>query len=483
MSYLDDISEQERSILTEFPSFGEYLEHEIDEFERNSVGSLSDYTLKIENIIFLGGSEFVGNLQCSIEFINCYFLRDALFYNLKVLSKISFRQCFFDGEFCITKSAEFKNDFHLIEVSIRRQLYVEGGIFNDCKWSILDNAIVKINGGYFSSLNIGYWGAKSILKQLSFDFTRMQGSISVTGNKSEIHRLDLSHYASDLSISIEDICVNSINIYQFRNEKSFRLSNLKALPSSTPSEFSVVESYLGKAEFYSIDFSSFNFLKLLDSHLVDCSFINIKWPSKIYALKGRYLFQTDDEKNLQCKVDRLEDGKYENTSEKDRLESDKQVIRYYEKKREVLRQLKYSLSKQGDVVNEQKFHSQEMRAYEKVLSYDGDFWTKYIIKFSYCFSDFGQSMSRPIIGLLGIHAILFSILVLFGALAPLHFSIDDPTSHGFWKGIYEYVRLLSPLRKAEDTFQGGFILIDVFIRLWASYMIYNIIRASRRFIK
>jgi hypothetical protein len=63
------------------------------------------------------------------------------------------------------------------------------------------------------------------------------------------------------------------------------------------------------------------------------------------------------------------------------------VISYYEKKREVLRQLKYGLSKQGDVVNEQKFHSLEMIAHKKTLDDDRDFWTMWIIQFSYVFSD------------------------------------------------------------------------------------------------
>ena len=308
-------------------------------------------------------------------------------------------------------------------------------------------------------------------------------TIKIIGEKTKIERMDLFQFSSDVSVSVEDISVNSLSIYRYRNEKALRFSNLKIYKTNQISEFSIVESYLGKTEFYSIDFGAFYSVKILDSHLVDCVFVNTKWPTKIDALKGRYISMSDKETAFPIKLERLEKRLYENINEKNLLENDPEIITYYEKKIEVLRQLKFSLGKQGDIINEQKFHSLEMVTYDKTLTWDNNFWTKSIIKFSYYFSDFGQSISQPLIGLLAIHFMFFAILVLCRVFPNFQFSIENPDATGFWNGFYEYFRLINPFRKADDTFKGGFISIDLLMRIWSSYMIYNIIRASRRFLK
>lgn len=155
----------------------------------------------------------------------------------------------------------------------------------------------------------------------------------------------------------------------------------------------------------------------------------------------------------------------------------------YSKKRETFRKLKLAYSKQGDLINEQKFHALEMIAHDNSLTWSGNIWLKLIIKFSYHFSEFGQSVSKPLVALLVGNFILFSVLLIAGMFYPLHFSITNRNWTGFWQGFYEYFWIINPLRKADDTFKNGFILLDILNRIWSSYMLYNIIRASRRFIK
>lgn len=481
MSYLDILPELDKLHLTRHSSFDEFYQNEQAYFEEHSAGAFSDYKLTVENCVFLHDCNFTGKIECELDFKNCYFLTDVTFYNVIVSNKLVFRQCFFDQAMQILGSCVFQKEFHLIQLSTKKQLYVEGGKFEDCKWSFLDNGIVKVNGGDYLSLNIGYWGGGSILSQLSLHLPKVKGLVRVTGDKSKIEQLNLFQFASDVSISIEDITVNSISIYRFRNEKSLRLSNIKSFETTTASQFSVVESYLGKAELYSINLRDFKSIHLVDSHLVDCFLINILFPNHINAYKGRLVGKSASEEVLIAKIELLETRKPLKGTKRPKY--DQSIITYYEKKRETLRQIKYALSKQGDSVNEQRFHSLEMKAHDRSLTWKRSFWTKLIIKASSWTSDFGQSIWRPLIGLLLGHMLLFLFLVLLGGVAHLSISLSQHSEQGFRLAFEKYFQLINPLRRNEIPFDGYFILIDIIMRIWASYMIYNIIRASRRFIK
>lgn len=484
MSYLQNLSTEEISDLKEVKtSIRDYYNSAKASFIATyPQRDFTQHTLILENLIFSGNCDFTGDFECAIEFKNCFFLNDVIFYDVKFNKKVWISHCFVDREMRITKNSHFLSEFDLIVLSIKSQLYVEGGMFNECKWSIIQDGIVKINGGQYSFLNIGYWGGV-FLKELSFHFPAIKGLIKITGDKSKIQNLTLFQFSSEVSISIEDITVNTLTIYRYRNEKNLRFSNIKSFETENPSEFSIVESFLGKAEFYSVNLKSFKRINLLDVHLVDCSFVNMLWNYDIKSFKGRGIGKSKDEEKLPDKIALIEQKSIKNYFKIRKLKSEGDVLQYYFKNREVFRQLKYSLSKQGDVVNEQKFHTKEMLAYDKSLLVKKSFWTKIVIKFSHLFSDFGQSLHRPLLALVIGHWILLLLLILFNQFDNLYLSVRNPTWKGFEVGFEYYFKLINPLRRAENTFSGYNILIDLLMRIWSSYMIYNIIRATRRFIK
>jgi hypothetical protein len=182
-------------------------------------------------------------------------------------------------------------------------------------------------------------------------------------------------------------------------------------------------------------------------------------------------------------ISKIEQRKPSQVIEVRRLKQNPSVLNYFLKNREIYRQLKYALSKQGDIVNEQKFHTQEMLVYDRSLLFRKDFWTKLIIKLSYCFSDFGQSFLKPLLWLLIGHWLLFMVLIQSNNYNDLLISFSNPTWAGFELGIERYFQLINPLRKTETGFSGSRIILDLAMRVWASYMIYNLVRATRRFIK
>lgn len=482
MSYLENISGTDKDKLTIVKhSASGFLVEYFEEIKKEL--GLRDFIngeLKIKNKIFSSQCDITGDFNFSIEFENCYFLNNVFFHDLKSTQRFALNHCFLEKELIIGSNVEI-DSFDLVVLAIKSQMVVDGGNIKQGKWSIIDNCRLLVNGGSFDNLIIGYWGGV-VLSELSFHLPKVKGSIRVISDKTKIERLDIFQYSSDVTISLEDISVNSISIYRYRNEKSLRLSNIKAFETDYESQFSVVESYLGKAEFYAVDFRSFKSVNILDAHLVDCTFINSVLPKNINAYKGRYVHKNEAEERLIEKIKILESKRTLKKWRKN-VHFDSSILNYYQKKRETLRQIKYALSKQGDSINEQKFHSLEMKAHDRSLTWKNNRGTKLIIKASSWTSDFGQSISRPLGCLLAGHWLLFAILILYHGIPNLSFSISGHSCSAFKTAFENYFQLINPLRKNEIPFSGYLILIDIFMRIWASYMIYNIIRASRRFIK
>ena len=441
---------------------------------------LKDLSLKIQNKIFINDFDFTGNCACQIIFDNCYFNGNINCFALQCREDITFKHCFVEGEIYIKDDVSFEKVFNLIDLTIRKRILIAGGTFDLCRWSIKEYGTLKISGGAFRELNIGYWGGGSQIAELSIDLnTSVTGLIRVTGNDTRIKILSIFRTAADISISLEDISVNLLSLTRYRNDKYFRISNLRPLQQQgdLDSELSIVESYLGKAEFYNIDFSEYKIVNIYHSHLSDASFIGITWKTELTAYKGRMNFLTEQEKLLPGKVKNI------NQYLGRRLAKETELLNYIRANKEAYRQLKYVYAKQGDTVMEQWFHVQEMKIYAKLLTYREHLWTKLIVNFSYTFSKFGQSIFRPLVALIVGSFLLFFLFLIMGWLPNLRFSLTHPDLKGFELGIGWYFKLINPLRKYDDQLAGFVVLFDLLVRIWASLMIYNIIRAARRFIK
>jgi hypothetical protein len=418
-------------------------------------GVVPPVSIEITSCIIESESGFIGNYGYSIRFHNCYFKKTMSFFQCIFKNDITFTTCFFDDGFFFIEDVTFNNNFHLFACSFKKFI-VAGGVFKKCYWNISDCDTCNIGRATFEDLRLIV--DKTGIKEFVLWANQLFGVITVTGEAC-IEKFKLEGFSKSLSLSIEDIFINKLDVLRFRSDDGLRLLNLK--PNGNASEISISESYLGNAEFYLVDFSKFASVSIVDSHVLDCSFINIIWPKEVEGMQAIFF--------------RAQRG----VNPKGTLISREEFFKW----RETFRQLKYAYSKQGDLINEQRFHTLEMIAYDNSLQWTGNYFLKLIIKASYFFSEFGQSFSRPLVALLVGNLALFILVMFAGVFCPLHFSISNPTWQGFGKGIYEYFWLINPLRKVEDTFQNGYIILDILSRIWASYMLYNIIRATRRFIK
>ena len=483
MSYRERIPADQQHEFQELRDAGDHIENFMLSFEQNNPHEdIADVELTISNRIILSDTYFTGVFPMKIRFINCYFLGDVKFYDCTFKKQLSIEHCFSDEEFFFFKTAKFEDEFNLINLVVRRQLYVEGGEYAKCLWSLTENATVTISGGSFEELNIGYWGG-AVLRELTLDSRKTSGFIKVSGEGTKIEYLLIFQSSKDLIISIEDISLNILSIYRYRNDAGFRITNIKPIVIEHPSEISIVESYLGKAELYSIDFRQFTVFSLLSTHLTDASFVNIGWKYDIKALKGSRVGKSPDEEALLPKLAALEKDWYAQSEDGRDIREDAIVKQYFTHQRETYRQLKFALGKQGDVINEQKFHTLEMRAYDKTLELTQDLWTILIIKFSFWFSDFGQSFIRPVRALLLGQLIFMLFYIYAGGIKGVVLSFDDFDILGFKIALGKYFYLINPLRKIDDSLSTELVIVDLFMRIWASYMLYNIIRATRRFIK
>ncbi|MBK9482259.1 MAG: hypothetical protein IPO02_09855 [Bacteroidetes bacterium] len=484
MSYTKNIPAENLKSFEKIADWNVYYSKSIEAYKTQfPERDISLLEITIQNKIFTQEVLFNQTYECKLNFKNCYFTNNIIFYDTTFNARLAIAQSFCDIEIRIQENSTFKGEFDLIEVSVKKQMLVVDGNFNLCRWTLLDNPRLLIEGGDFKSLSIGFWGGGTIIEELNIKSNDISGYINIMGDKTILKELWIGGNADKVSITIEHISVCLFHIYGFRNDKTLRVSNIKAIKQESSSQFSIFGSYMGKSDFNSIDFSQFAEFFIKESNFIETSFINIVWPDNIYALTARRIGISDEDKLLEGKIKSLKYKQgfphfYIST-----LKDNNKIRGYFSKEREVYRQLKYVMGKQGDTINEQLFHSKEMKSYFQSLTFKKDFWTKAVILFSDIFGDFGRSISRPIFSLLVGHFFLFLILINSNHFDNFRISLNYPNYDGFKYGVENYLFLINPLRRFDNNFHEYNIIIDLLMRIWSTYMLYNFVRASRRFIK
>ncbi len=440
----------------------------------NEIDKSMTSTIQIRNYVIQDHVEFYA-FSKPVSFFDCYFLKDIVFRGIHP-KYVNFFNCCFDESLSVY--ASFSSDFTLDTVSCKQDISIFRGTYESCNWSFADCSDITIIGGHFNKLYISTKNKE--IDNLSLR-SNIEGDINIVNAK--IEKIDVSGLNEKSNLSIFDSNINVVNFKNYRNDGKLNISNVTRLKNNKPSMFYVDKSYLGKAEFYNIDFNQYDVVNFDDTSLVDCIFVNIIWKPLITAGFEYYIFPTTDKKEREL-FTWVNKNVNNFLSPHTEFRTEKSRILYFRKSREVYRQLKYALSKQGDVINEQYFHSKEMIVYKKsLLWFSRDFGTKLIISLSQWTSNFGQSIFLPIFWLLIGHLILCTLAWLYSAITVA--SIGDYVN--------AYLILINPLHSYnipsenwgtyEISFKGALVLIDIAMRIWSSYMIYNIIRASRRFIK
>lgn len=389
------------------------------------------------DLIFVGETpEKTVDSERSVLFNNCLFVDGFILKNTTCKDSVFVTKCLFQTNVTFGIRAKFKN-LTFTECTAMG-FTIDNGAFENVNIHKAEFEFYSILGGKFNSFNITQ--TISIIKRITFYNTDSDfGKISVTGVKVD-------------SLIIQGKVVNQIHIsnVEFRHlslqsvqvEEKISFSDCASLDKM--SKISIHNSNLSKSEFYNIDFSRFLHIEINSSIITECQFIGCIWGDNFFYLKG---YQS--------------------------------II----SQKEVYRQLKLSMSSHKDNVQEQFFYGKEMDMLYILTKWKWkSLGNKLILFFSKYTSNFGQSLFQPLVILLVGHAILFFSALLLGAFHPLHVSLVNPDAKGLEIGFEKFFVFISPFRKWENSMGGYLIIIDVFMRILSAFMIYNMVRVTRRFI-
>lgn len=433
------------------------------EFLTESYGKISilidGYTIEDEQLILDDSI----TLDLPLTFQGCTFTSGGLFFidGITCNESLTFDSC---EILCAMyfNSGIFKKEVLIRHVSVKSiRLYT--CVFDKIKISGYDIGEVFVSGPKFRLLEIGeHPMSDSISKLVIFVKEDETGNILIREQAfSEISLLGTNNG----KVRFEKIKCDNISITKFKNQGSLDFYGIE--PKDIHSDkryFQIINSNLEKVQFYRAFFSQYDELIIIDSFLTDSLFIGCSWSDNVRAIygPGYQLFEKS-----------LKTGRKANHEELVAI-------------KEAYRQLKISMSKHSDKIQEHKFYALELNFHNEAMSWGkpwkNQFWDKAILLWSKVFSDYGQSFIKPLLWLLFGHYFFFTLALAFSGFYPLHISFLQPTALGFQEAFRTYLIYINPFRRLEISLPGYLILLDLLMRVWSSYMIYNLIRASRRFI-
>lgn len=429
------------------------------EYEKESI-NISGYTFEDEHLIL--DDSITVNLP--LTFQGCTFKTNKLFFidGLICNDTLTFEGCTISESISFS-SGIFKKEVLLKYVHVKRVL-LSHCTFDKISISGYDIDEVWMSGCKFESLHIGeHLLGDNIRKLVIFAKEDETGDVFV--NDQGFDEISLFGSNKGKQFNFSKIRCNNLSITNFKNEGSLNFYGIEPKDLNSDNRyFQIIDSNLEKVQFYRASFSQYKELIIINSFITDTLFIGCKWSNNIRALYGPGY------------------GSFEESLKIGRKMTPKEVVAI----KEAYRQLKISMSKHSDKLQEHKFYSEELSFHNRTLLWEkpwtNQFWDKVILLFSKTFSDYGQSFIKPLFWLLIGHYILFLLALLFNGFYPLHITFSEPTSAAFKQAFEKYFIYINPLRRLETSFTGYLIVLDLLMRIWSSYMIYNLIRASRRFI-
>ena len=435
---------------------------------KNKTRESLKYGITIKDKIIIDSSSHYSSL--AIHFENCKFLDKFTMHGNELDDNINFRNCHFSKGLLLIDVKKAKRIL-ISDCRIDDNFIIMGNFDQIITYTTTINKMIVGDGTSINKLEIGGM-ARSNIKYATILGNNAIKKIQIAN--CNVEQISFSNLANDTEIF--NCSLNSILFNRIRNNGNLKLLNCKAMSvEKKSSHFISNESNLGKAEFFQFNFASFDEVNIINSVLNECLFVNSTWADNIKAFAGdqmdNYIMDREISNAWRLVVSKTQRTKVPYKESQLQLRD----------KKEVYKQIKYALSKQGDSVNEQMFHILEMNTHNRILNWrPANFSTKIILNLSSISSNFGQSLSRPIIFLLIVNGLLFSLLNYSNGLRFVAFS--EVSSQNAIETISQFIWYLNPFHNNNDL-RGIPLIVDIFIRIVSSYSIYNIIRATRRFIK
>lgn len=298
---------------------------------------------------------------------------------------------------------------------------------------------------------------------------------------SAIGEIKLEGINNSSSISFNDCSTNKLNVRDFINQGQLFFTDFKAIENKD-SLIIINKTYLGKTFFSNCNFSSFNNVQIKHSILTEINSSLVNWfdyknLNQTSTFFEKYFFV---DKDIQLKKSNFNKrGWYRSKTNRD-----------------VFRQLKFAMQKQGDLVQSLYFKTLELKAYREEIGYykwDKQIGTRVMLAMNQS-NDFGLNWTRPIFLLLFLTLIFWIIISLgvssaFSFYPSFKFESIKLTLLYLSNELDSLPLLLNPIRKLSEIYNlknnPSFLVstIDYLHRIVLSYLIFQTVSAFRKYLK
>ncbi len=389
------------------------------------------------------------------EFNNSWDLKEVIIRNLSFNEVLVKKEMSLHNQDNIQniriENSEFKKDF-----GIRTKIRTE----NEEDIKALDSL----------SLSKCKFEGEFLVKDVILNNLEINASSKLTGNykfrDSDISLLTLNGTENKANLTFDQCRFNKVKFDQFRTDEDLVFSGVRSY--GVDSEFTIKGSRLGKTLFSNVHLESFNKINIEGSMIQEINTTGIEWFH-------------DTQLNI------VENKKAED----------------WKKDREVFRQIKQSLEKQGSNIDALTFKAYEMNAYKKEKGGETKSWkwsTKInnsvrifgdnLILVAGWTNDFGLSWTRAL-GLAILSCILFFVILSLTLMPKVHFQWSiNPYDLRYFDSL---PNLFNPVLSIDKVFivknpediEIGFEANLFFLlhRIVLSFFIFQIISAFRKYVK
>lgn len=283
----------------------------------------------------------------------------------------------------------------------------------------------------------------------------------------DINTLNFSGFNSNCSIQVNSCRVHAFQFYDLINNNDLLLTNIQSLKKDFPSRFVITESRLGKAHWYNVNLHSFDRIVYRDSDIAEMSVSHVTW------FNGK---QYSD----QLKITKGLSG-----------EQKHELREQFKRQRDLFRQLKVVMDRQGDKAYSLEFFKWEMWNYKKVVKLRGTIWDRFVLLIGQT-NDYGNNWIKPL-AILGVLSFIIYIPIALLSSPELDHSISlhaEDLQHSLRiiaQDIRYWFQLLNPAHSLDRMMPGAeklswtVYLLDLFDRIVVSLFIYQVIIAFRKY--
>lgn len=437
----------------------------------------------------------------SVTFIKNTFTKDLQMYAGESRTGIFFDGGIYEGDFTIEA---VKANQVTKEWTPTLSFYNEATFKKYCAINYFDKNIKDRKGGcpaiYIGSANFenallvnseAFPGDDlSPLEQLNIDCSKkLRGELVF--NHLKIKKFNLSGASYDCSIIFNRVEFERVKINYFSNFSKLQIVDVSAVKDKN-SMLIITNSFLGNAQFSNVDFQSFTDVAITNSDISQILTSCVKWFNETNI--NRYFQKSEIRGYFQqlyyyWKLKRQKPALFPAVKEATK----RRKIKYAIQKRELYRQLKYALEKQGDKIQSLVFKKYEMKAFKEELRLTKKWFSyeKFILWVNQS-NDYGQNWLKPALLAFVVTFVFYLVLTASHSdlllLSPAE-TMEDvrQTMYVWWNNKKIFVQLLNPAQDMEKMFNDkhpiGFTtyFLSYTHKLILSYLIFQVISAFRKY--